>query len=181
MKSRFSRLAVVTAAAAVMAGCMTAPAHAVTYLTCNAVNGAPSMRVLGTGRARVYYYHQCNVDPLSVGVVDMRQSTGVIRQWDGYESVHIAGARNQQSAAYYQDWNFGGDSGTTWIPVNRLAIYGNFTYGSVPGCGRVDSQTVVCEWHGQPKYVPSTAAGFGEGSSPIAVPLPAVPLEEGVG
>lgn len=37
-------------------------------------------------------------------------------------------------------------------PVMFLAITGNLSYGSVPGCARYSGTTVYCQWFGAQKY-----------------------------
>jgi hypothetical protein len=139
--------------AAVAAATLPAPAHAAPIIECAPIHGAPALRDFGGGDFRVYYYHQCNVDPTAAGVTQMYSYVGDVGPSDN-EQYRLAGARVQQSAAYYDD---GVATGSGYRKaLNILTLVGDFTYGSVPGCYRRYSDTVVCQWYGAPTYVQGT-------------------------
>jgi hypothetical protein len=142
------RAVAVAVAVALFAATLTAiapsPASAVTTIECNRYGGAPSVG----GRAGVvtgYYSHRCNS---LAGVTGMLERLIIRRDFDVVAD---------SSRSYVQT---GVDFSTTasvpphgtFFAQMHLEIYGNFSYGSVPGCKRVMSNKVVCDWYSQSRY-----------------------------
>jgi hypothetical protein len=68
------------------------------------------------------------------------------RTWENATRDHV-----QTRVDFSVSKAVGGEHGY-FRPVMFLAITGNFSYGSVPGCARYSGTTVYCQWFGAQKY-----------------------------
>jgi hypothetical protein len=127
-------------------------------ITCNKNGGAPSVGGSG-GIITSYYSHRCNVDPVDNGVDYMLEQVKLYYRPVGGSTWEPKpySTRNHPWAAV--DFSFthpvGSDHG--YYRAEMLLIlenreYENFSYGSVPGCGRTNPNKVTCYWIGSQVY-----------------------------
>jgi hypothetical protein len=122
------------------------PAEAAS-MTCNHVNGAPSSEPYNGG-IRYYFEMSCNT---VAGVTAMYEDNLLYFVNGGYYVSD--GARSYlQTTIYYNTVYYQGGAHGYYQPEMFVQIFGSFSYGSVPGCGRVASNEVDCDWFGTPKY-----------------------------
>jgi hypothetical protein len=133
------------------------PASAAT-ITCNKNGGAPSVGGSG-GTITSYYSHRCNVNPGANEVEYMlEQLTLSYRPVEGSTwAVQAYETRNHVQAGvdFSFPWPVGSQHG--YYRAEMLLILKdrdgqNFSYGSVPGCGRDLPDTVTCSWIGAQVY-----------------------------
>lgn len=156
MQVRF-RVVVGVVLALAMLPIFASPASAA-IITCNKNGGAPSVGGSG-GIITSYYSHRCNVDPVDNGVDYMfEQVTLYYRPVGGatWEVVSYA-PRNHKRAAV--DFSFDQPVGSRhgyyraeMLLILRNDMAPNFSYGSVPGCGRENPNQVTCSWTGSQVY-----------------------------
>lgn len=156
-KQRFVRSASVAVAALLIS--LTLPAvNASATLTCNQINGAPSVAngdwagFTTRQDVRGYYYHSCNT---TSGITSMDMGMGVdIFTSGGYWTTYCDG----WGCSGYRDWSridltrahneTAIDSPDGYYRTStQLFLVGTFSYGSVSGCGRVNYQQVDCYWN----------------------------------
>jgi hypothetical protein len=133
------------------------PASAAT-IACNKNGGAPSVGV-GGGNVTAYYSHRCNVNP---GANEVEYMLEELSLW--YRPV--GGSTWTEVAFSPREWvQAGVDFSFPYAVRTQHGYYRaqmdlilqnwdsqNFSYGSVPGCGRADVNTVACTWTGGQKY-----------------------------
>ena len=121
-----------------------APA-AVTPIVCTS-GSAPTLSEVQTSLGwvtRVHYYHQCN---LLDGVTGLNGDLTVTGLDDGLRTRAVTMVNKVQlTAASYIDYRL--VKGNRYYPTEHLFLFGTFTYGSVPGCGR-NGDGVGCQWQG---------------------------------
>ena len=133
-----------------------AKAQAAAFLVCQPINGAPSITRLSNGiDLKGYYYHGCNTNPASLGATSMHPIV-YIEQYDpdGWRvySHFDRGVIRSQTTAAYNTVLFGYKGSHYFRTHMKLTISGSFSYGAVPGCGRANSTTVVCNWYSAQKF-----------------------------
>jgi hypothetical protein len=135
-------------------------ARAAVILTCGS-GTAPSIASIASDAANAHYYYSCNVPPSQAGVAFVEEDMQLQRS-DGTVLYHwVDRPASQQSAATKIEWC---DKNHQWCYQNadnssligvgpgtyraheELILQGSFSYGSVPGCGRADPNTIVCTW-----------------------------------
>jgi hypothetical protein len=126
-------------------------ASAASSIWCNKNGAAPTVGASG-GVVTAYYSHVCNS---VAGVTEMIQGNTIERRdvgssdwrtWENATRDHV-----QTRVDFSVSKAVGGEHGY-FRPVMFLAITGNFSYGSVPGCARYSGTTVYCQWFGAQKY-----------------------------
>jgi hypothetical protein len=131
-------------------------ATAATPLVCTN-QGSPTVRVnSGAHSAELFFLYGCNQDPATVGVSGITETIGLTRLSGGPPiSNPIDRPLSQQSAATEKlVCASGACPSDAWFasgqlqPFLTLELDGHFSYGSVPGCGRSNPTTVICEWRG---------------------------------
>lgn len=156
MQVRFRALVGVVLALA-MLPVLASPASAA-IITCNKNGGAPSVGGSG-GIITSYYSHRCNVDPVANGVDYMlEQVTLNYRPVGGstWEVVSYATRNHKQAAVDFSfDQPVGSKHGyyrAEMLLILRNDMGANFSFGSVPGCGRENPNQVKCYWIGSQAY-----------------------------
>jgi hypothetical protein len=126
-------------------------ASAATSIWCDKNGAAPTVGGSG-GVVTAYYSHVCNS---VAGVTEMLEGLSIERRyvgssewlpWENAPRDHI-----QTRVDYSVSKAVGYEHGY-FRPKMFLAITGDFSYGSVPGCGRYSGTTVHCQWIGAQKY-----------------------------
>jgi hypothetical protein len=137
---------------ATLVGVAANPAVAADPMTCVNFGGAPGISGSG-GVITSYYSHRCN--SLPGGVTGMDEDLILARRPVGgssYTAQHIESRTHRQTGVDFSfDHTIGSDHGY-WIAIMDLTITGNFSYGSVSGCGRIDSNVVHCGWVSSEHY-----------------------------
>jgi hypothetical protein len=107
-------------------------------IVCNKFGGAP---IVGgsAGVVTGYYSHSCNS---LVGVSQMQESLVIFR--DGLVVSSSARFLIQKRVDFSRTVSVPPHG--TFKAVMHLDLYGSFSYGSVPGCGRVAPGHVSCDW-----------------------------------
>lgn len=143
---RIKKAAAVVAAAGGIIFAGAVPASAAT-MVCTPQSGAPSLSRSGLDYSYTYA-HSCNTlagltDMVEVNSLEVAETPGKARGSRGEVTRHVYSTGTRFTSSF----NIG-EPGGYWNARMDLTIRGNFSFGSVSGCGRVDPTTVKCMWRG---------------------------------
>jgi hypothetical protein len=127
------------------------PANAAVIVVCNKNGAAPAMSA-SAGVITYFYSHRCNsingVTKMTESLyLDFSSSSAPIHcNGDSFTRASQVPQTGVDFSAKYAVLSCHG----TYTPAMSLIIDGNFSFGSVPGCGRLNPVQVVCRWEGVP-------------------------------
>lgn len=132
------------------------PASAAAIITCTRGTAPQISGPSSPGDHTENGYFTCNVNPMANGVTSMSQNLSA--QYTGTDwpcttfPINYNTTYQQQSAAWTAVGNL--DCYGTYQPTETLILNGNFSYGSVAGCGRSSATQVKCTWTGPTYGIP---------------------------
>lgn len=149
------RLITTAVFAALLAGSATSPATAAPIIECDrADSNHPNFYETTTAPEAErdyteFFFLSCNVSPTQAGVSNINITLGSIWMDKGQR---MSGATHGGTSQHrYEEMGWAVEGKPTLKPYAEVYLVGTFTYGSVPGCGRVSDLVVRCYWEGPSK------------------------------